>query len=138
MFNINPFIDEDITQEIEFYGLKSYNDDHISVETVELIGRCDDYFNVNFRTGNLKVPIFKIDGSLWMSLTPMEIQSQWIAINTAKGKVGIGGLGMGYALLRIMEKEEVTSVDVWEINPHVIKFFKSNFRIYQKWQRFIH
>jgi len=67
---------------------------------------------------------FQIDGDVWMSITPMEIASHYVPIQKARGKVGVGGLGMGYFILKIMEKPEVTSIDIYELNPTVIEIFK--------------
>lgn len=123
----NPFEEEYIQQELDFYGLKEYRADNIDLVTKEVHGRLNDYLMVNIRFGE-SFPILYIDKQLWMSLTPMELQSQWRAIQLAEGRVGIAGLGMGYALLRIMEKPEVESVTVFEIEASVINFFTANFR----------
>lgn len=124
---MNPFNDAYTEKEIRFYNLSDYDKNGILVKTEELSGRCDDYFNKNFRTGEISVPILFIDKKLWMSLTPMEIQSHYLPIKRASGNVGIGGLGMGYSLLRIMAKPEVKKVTVYEIDQRVIDFFKENF-----------
>ena len=123
----NPFLDDFVKQEIKFYGLTNYDKSGIVVRSIKLSGRCDDLLNVNFRVNKFKCPQFFIDGGLWMTMTHMEIQSQYLPIKKAKGKVGIGGLGMGYCLLRMMEKDNVTSVDVYEIDQRVVDFFTENF-----------
>jgi len=56
------------------------------------------------------------------------VQSMFIPIAVAEGRVGLGGLGMGYAPLRIAEKEEVDSIDIYENNKDVIKFFTDKFK----------
>lgn len=62
----------------------------------------------------------KIDGDVWMSVTPMEIESQYMPIMLAEGRVGVGGLGLGYAALRMASKPEVAEVVVYEINPLIL------------------
>lgn len=124
---INPFTDEYVKQEVKFYGLTDYNENGILIKSINVLGRCDDFLNVNFRIGNLVCPQFFIDNKLWMSLTPMEIQSHYLPIQNAKGNIAIGGLGMGYCLLRVMEKDVVKSIDVYEIEKRAVDFFIKNF-----------
>lgn len=124
---LNPFSVDYAKQEIEFYGLKEYNSDKIQISSVSLMGRCDDYLNVNMRLGEIESPRLYIDKKLWMSITFMEIQSHWVPIRKAKGKIATIGLGMGYFTLRSIEKSEVKSIDVYEIEPKVVEYFKKNF-----------
>ena len=124
---LNPFSVEYAKQELEFYGLKEYKSDGVEINTVNLLGRCDDYLNVNFRTGEIDAPRMLINNRLWMSITFMEIQSHWIPIRKAKGKIATAGLGMGYFVLRAIEKPEVKSIDVYEIEQKVVDYFKKNF-----------
>jgi len=123
----NPFMDDYVRKEIEFYGISKYDKDGIKICTVEIIGRCDDFLNVNMRMGGLFCPKFFIDDRLWMSLTPLEIQSHYLPIKKAKGKIAVGGLGMGYYLLKVMEKDNVSIIDVYEQEQRVVDFFKENF-----------
>jgi len=124
----NPFSDEYVKKEVEFYNLADYANDVIKIKTTELFGRCDDFLNVRMRLGGLFCPQFFINNRLWMSITPMEIQSQYIPIKQAHGNVAVGGLGMGYYLLRIMAKDNIDSIDIYEIEEKAITFFKKNFR----------
>lgn len=124
----NPFTDFFVEEEIRFYGISNYNKDGVEIKSAKIIGRCNDYLNKNFRSGNLICPRFFINGKLWMSLTPMEIQSHYIPIKSAHGKTAVGGLGMGYYLLKIMEKNSVSSIDVYESEKQVISFFIENFK----------
>jgi len=131
---LNYFSDEYTKEEVKFYGLSEYyeNPDEkkkgISVVSHAILGRCDDFLNVNMRIDeDFVCPSLYIDGSIWMSITPMEVQSHVVPIMRATGKVGIAGLGMGYSALRIASKEDVTVVDIWEDDARVIDFFKRNF-----------
>jgi hypothetical protein len=66
----------------------------------------------------------KINGTVFMSDTPMELKSNSEVINKATGKVFIGGLGIGLLLHNLMEKIEkgiVTEIFVAENNLDVIK-----------------
>lgn len=59
-------------------------------------------------------------GDLWMSLTPLEVESQAIGIAAARGHVVIMGLGMGWAAAECALDPEVTAVTVIERDPEVI------------------
>lgn len=123
----NPFFDEYVKREIKEYGLSEYYKNGIKIDVISILGRCDDYLNVNFRIGDLEGLRFQINNHLWMSLTPMEIQSHYIPILRAKGNIAVGGLGMGYYLLKVMKKSVVFSIDVYESEQSVVDFFKENF-----------
>lgn len=60
------------------------------------------------------------DGETWMSLTPMEVESQQIGVEAAHGHVVIMGLGMGWAAAATAMKPEVRAVTVVERDPDVI------------------
>ena len=124
---MNPFSDEYVKREVNFFGLSSYNNGSIMIKSHELIGRYDDFFNVRYRTGEFVVPVFYIDGKLWMSLAPMELQSHYLPIMDASGYVGVAGLGMGYYALRIMASKTVEKIDIYEINKRVVDYFRDCF-----------
>ena len=60
---------------------------------------------------------------VWMSLTPMELESHILPIAEARGHVVICGLGMGMALFNIASKPEVTRVTVIENDRRVVRMF---------------
>lgn len=96
-----------------------------------ICGRLDGYLYNSFESIK-KVPILMIDGQVWMSLTPMEIQSHYVPIEKATGVVGVAGLGFGYYIQEILHKDEVESIDVYEINQDVIDMYISNFGKHEK------
>jgi len=126
MSNINPFDDRLLDRELAFYKLGEYDEDGIRIVTKKVEGRLGEYLSKGFRTG-VHFPVMFIDGDLWMSLSFSEIQSHYLPIEYANGVVGTGGLGMGYFTLRAAVKDSVERVDVYEIDPRVIKFFKKSF-----------
>ena len=65
---------------------------------------------------------------IWMRLTPLEIQGSYFAIERAKGKVGIVGLGLGYVAQEMAKKEEVKEVIVYELSKEVIDLYNCNFK----------
>lgn len=127
--DINPFTDEYMQQEVNFYGLQDgYENSGITVAQREMPGqRLDDYLNKNFRIDVPSFPVLYIDGKTWMSLTFMELQSGFLPIEFAQGRVACGGLGLGYFLLRAMAKPTVESIDVYEREARIITFFKDAF-----------
>jgi hypothetical protein len=60
------------------------------------------------------------NGEVWMSITPMELESQAIGITEARGAVVIYGLGMGWAAAATALSADVTAVTVVEFDPAVI------------------
>ena len=78
---------------------------------------------------NLKIAELVNDcNHIWMRLTPLEIQGSYFAIERAKGKVGIVGLGLGYVVQEMAKKEDVEEIIVYEISKDVIELYNCNFK----------
>ena len=60
------------------------------------------------------------DDALWMSLTPLEIESEQIGIAAAQGHVAVMGLGLGWSAAACALRDAVTRVTVVEHDPDVI------------------
>ncbi len=73
------------------------------------------------------IPILRIDGQVWMSLTPMEVQSSFMPIQLAHGRVGTAGLGLGYFVQRVVNKPEVEKVIVYELRSEIIEGYLRTF-----------
>jgi hypothetical protein len=125
----NRFSDRYAQQQVDWYHVSEFvaNGSTVKVHSAPLNGRADEYFNKRFWTGEFEIPMMRIDGKLWMSITPLEIQSMILPIQRAWGYVGTGGLGMGYFPLKCAEKYDVTEVKVYENNKDVIDYFTQNF-----------
>ena len=125
----NAFDDDYVKREIAWYNApKDYDEGEVRLINKPLVGRVDDYLNVNVRIDeSLVVPVFFVDGTLFMSLTPMEVQSAAFAIFCAHGDVATAGLGMGYFALKCAAKDSVTKVTVYEQSEDVIKYFNDHF-----------
>jgi spermidine synthase len=61
-----------------------------------------------------------VHGALMMSDTDMEYRTNRHFVLEAQGDVLVAGLGIGYALLPVLNKEEVTSLTVVELHQDVI------------------
>ena len=66
------------------------------------------------------LPMLLRRGVVWMSLTPMEVESAQIGIGLSHGHVVIMGLGMGWAAAATAMRAEVTAVTVVERDPDVL------------------
>lgn len=62
-----------------------------------------------------------------MSNTPMEVKTNLPFIKAAQGKVLINGLGLGMVLRAVLDKPEVKSVTVYEIDSDVIALVSPGF-----------
>ena len=122
----SPFSTEYLEEEIAFYNPQPYEKDGIKLilKPIKSPARIDEYLNVMLWLEGPDIPVLMFNGVLWMSLTWMEVQSFWVARQEFEGVVLMGGLGMGYAALRLAAKPEVEKVVVYEIDSRVIDFFK--------------
>lgn len=62
----------------------------------------------------------------WMSLTPLEVESQELGYLCARGHVVIMGLGMGWIAANAALNPQVFDVTVVERDPDVIRLFKES------------
>jgi hypothetical protein len=123
----NPFLDSFMQQEVAFYAAPEYDEGGVVLVEKEIQGIAADYLNKNYRLSSPPMPILFIDRKLWMSLSYMEIQSQYLPILLADGHVGTCGLGLGYYTLRVAGKPTVEKVTVFEKEQRVIDFFNKCF-----------
>lgn len=66
------------------------------------------------------LPILLHGDETWMSLTPLEVESQTIGLALSRGHVVIMGLGMGWAAAAAALRDEVTRVTVVERDDDVL------------------
>ena len=83
---------------------------------------------------NLDINILELHGpnNILMKISPMEIESSYMFIKKAKGKVGIVGLGLGYVAWELSKKEDVEEIIVYEIEKDVIDLYYLNFPTNEK------
>lgn len=90
--------------------------------------RLDGYFYKDMdKWTNFPILIDEKEEVLWMSITPMEISSHYFPIKLSRGTVGVGGLGLGYYIESIKDKEDVNEIIVFESNEDVINLYYKNF-----------
>ncbi|MEA3061781.1 MAG: hypothetical protein QOJ94_1562 [Sphingomonadales bacterium] len=71
------------------------------------------------------LPALLRDGETWMSISPLEIESEEIGIRAARGHVLILGLGLGWAAAATACVPGVTRVTVVERDPEVIALHRA-------------
>ena len=74
--------------------------------------------------GKFVYPAIIQKDKIWMSIIPHEIKTMREPIKNAHGNVLVLGLGLGYYLYHISQKESVKEIDVIEIDENVISIFK--------------
>ncbi len=82
--------------------------------------------NIGFFKNDFYYDAVYKDNLLWMSITPNEINTMKEPINNAFGKCLVLGLGLGYFQYMISNKDNVTSIDIVELDKDVISLFKNN------------
>lgn len=65
----------------------------------------------------------RCDVEVWMSLTPNEVLTQRAQIRRARGRVGVAGLGMGWAVQRMLERRQVQHLTVVEKDAAILEYF---------------
>jgi hypothetical protein len=63
---------------------------------------------------------FEAQGAAWMSIVPMEVESQEIGIAAARGHTVVLGLGMGWCAANVALNPAVGRVTIVERDPEVI------------------
>lgn len=62
---------------------------------------------------------------VWMSITPMEVESQLLHARLAKGRVVVMGLGMGVVLANLCANPDVTYITVIEKDASILEMFRA-------------
>ena len=127
-FNMLAFDKEFYKQKIEKYNnlIKENSIGEISIIKQEK-DILDGYAIGNYIKEKTKVIELKENDNLLMRISPHEVQGSYEVIKWAYGKVGVVGLGLGYFVQEILEKDNVKEIIVYEINKDIIKLYKNNF-----------
>lgn len=124
---MNPWTDEYLARELAtMQELISFDQDGVRLRYSQVDGEMDCYLRRDYLAWG-PFPKLTVGETIWMSMTPQEIESQYMPIRLAEGQVGLGGLGLGYAAARIASKPSVSHVLVYETNPVVIELWYRNF-----------
>lgn len=60
---------------------------------------------------------------VWMSITPQEVFTLRPGVRRAKGKVVIGGLGLGWLLRKVAEKKSVREISIVELSKDLLNWY---------------
>jgi hypothetical protein len=63
---------------------------------------------------------FQDDAAAWMSIVPMEVESQEIGIASARGHTAVLGLGMGWCAANVALRDDVERVTIVEHDPDIV------------------
>ena len=79
---------------------------------------------LGFFMEGFRYPALMEGDTLWMSVTPNEVETMKAPIDRARGKTLTLGLGMGYYAYMIAQKDDVDSVTAVEREAEVIRLFQ--------------
>lgn len=102
------------------------------IKTVQLPPFLRGYFLGLVFPGTPRSPTLIRNGKVWMSVTPMETESQALMLGVAQGHVVVMGLGMGVLLYNLMQKETVKRITVVEKCEELLEHFP-RFSGYTRW-----
>lgn len=127
---MEPFHKEFIDKTIEFYNSKisvGSCGEYKILRTKKENNFGDGYLYTKEDNDEIEVPELLCGNDSIMKIDAKEIEGAYESIKLANGRVGVVGLGLGYAAQEIAKKDEVTEVIVYEISEEVIKLYKDNF-----------
>jgi len=75
------------------------------------------------------ITVLKDKDGIWMTDSPEEQASAHSALTKCKGRVLVGGLGLGYFVKKLQEKNNVKSVVVIEISNDVIRLVWNHLKL---------
>ena len=126
--NANPYLQKIKLNDISV-GNVAVSDD--TYERYDIVALSSGYRDKHIHFGSwgimseqIQYPALRIRGSVWMSISPSEIETMELPAENAKRKVLTLGLGMGYYAYMVHIKKEVESVTVAESDKNVIDIFK--------------
>ncbi|OZU90650.1 hypothetical protein CIL03_00520 [Virgibacillus indicus] len=79
---------------------------------------------IGFFDAEFKFPAILENDRIWMTITPNEIETMREPVDKAFGSVLTFGLGLGYYVYMVSEKDNVEGITVVESNEDVIDLFK--------------
>lgn len=86
------------------------------------------------KKGKINFNVLELHGpnNIWMRISPIEIESSYMFIQYANGKVGVVGLGLGYVVQELAKKVNVDEIIVYEKERDIIDLYYSNFEENEK------
>jgi hypothetical protein len=69
--------------------------------------------------------MYQEKSKVWMSLTPMELESQGFHARMARGRVAVMGLGMGAVVYNLAQHGKVEHITVVERDPDIVRLLSA-------------
>lgn len=128
-----PFEKEYYKKKIDDFNknIKEQRINQFSIKYKKIVGNIKGYM-YTYRDEIENIPILMEEKKQWMALSPLEIGGCYEAVRVAFGRVGVVGLGLGYFVQEILNKEDVNEVLVYEISSEVIDMYLKNFGNHEK------
>lgn len=83
---------------------------------------------VGFSDDTTTTAVWDQYGTVWMSITFSEIMSQRSGVRAGRGKVFIGGMGLGWLAREVGRRDQVDEVVVVEKHVELAKFMRPNLK----------
>lgn len=79
---------------------------------------------------NIDLSIIELHGpnNIWMKISPLELESSYMFIKYATGRVGVVGLGLGYVVQELAKKDDISEIIVYEKEKEIIDLYYLNFK----------
>jgi hypothetical protein len=131
-FDLNQFTDEWLAK-LEWPEPGKYGSFEVIRKTLPRWGSLSMMSGPDFMAHRaIDFTVLQRHGTIWMSNSPMELLSNLQLAEKAQGDVLIGGLGIGMVLQMCLLRDEVESVTVVEINPHLPELLPKKVREHPK------
>ena len=120
---INPKPIKQGKYSLEYIAFNAYQP--FSLNDIE-VDEKDNYLErspLSYFTTNQKYLALTVNGEVWMSITPNEINTMEKHIQKARGDVLVLGLGLGYYPFMISQKDEVKNITIVEMDQNIIDLF---------------
>ena len=74
---------------------------------------------------NIDLSIIELHGpnNIWMKISPLELESSYMFIKYATGRVGVVGLGLGYVVQELAKKDDISEIIVYEKEKEIIDLY---------------
>lgn len=122
--NIIPKATKNLNWELKYLSYKPY-EVFVYKDTLNLENNIEQTFLGYFKERFSYLAVLQ-DNTIWMSVTPNEIETMKEPIKKASGDVLTYGLGLGYFPYMVHLKNNVSSVTIIEKDSNAIKLFKEN------------
>lgn len=135
VFILKPYDNKYIHEKIKEYNA-SISEGKIGKFEIKNKNNNSDYIDgyMYRKKGKINSNVLELHGpdNIWMRISPIEIESSYMFIKYAKGKVGVVGLGLGYVVQELAKKSSVDEIIVYEMEKDVIDLYYSNFESNKK------